>query len=119
MLEENEVNCVFPFFQQCNDKRQNYKDDLSGVTKSDLHSRLNGGMRTSMGVPSSFSILKVLDESNASIDRCFFHLTPTCGRWVPRVKRETNTEKPDALVIGAVLVRRRLCLALFPTCPKD
>lgn len=39
-----------------------YNNDFPPVVGSDLHSKLNGGIRTSINVPSSFSILNVLGE---------------------------------------------------------
>jgi hypothetical protein len=40
-------------------KKTFYSNDFPPVVGSDLHSKLKGGIRTSIDVPSSFSILKV------------------------------------------------------------
>lgn len=67
-------------------KKTFYSNDFPPVVGSDLHSKLKGGIRTSIDVPSSFSILKVLiknlkfyDEENLPFDRIF--LPPHMPTW--------------------------------------
>lgn len=43
-------------------KQKFYNSDFPPIIGSDLHSKLNGGIRTSINEPSSFSILKVLKD---------------------------------------------------------
>ena len=92
-----------------------------------LHSRLNGGIRTSIDEPSSFSILKVLNEwkrqslfvRDETIAQEETQLTPTYDHSVLIKRRATNIERQDSLLLGEVLVQRHLYHELSPRFQRD
>lgn len=101
-----------------------HADGLTLGFDSDLHSRLNGGIRTSIDVPSSFSILKVLKKIErmscripaSPLDKM---LTPTCDHWALITTRETNIETLDILWTVSALDRPHLFLEQFPEYRRD